>query len=236
MSTRIRRHDPEPGADGAGGGEHRHAFLRRHPGDRHDRPHRHQPARRRDQPGRRHRPRATLLAIVLVAAPLAVHVPLAVLAGILLFVAWNMGEWTRLPSHERVLVRAARQAVQHVSAHRPGRPHGGDGGRPGGRLRRLRLPHGHAVPGRARRAPCRVRTGRRRLPPLRLAVLRRGRQAGGAARPAGAGNDDAGARCAPARLDRCLGSRRLRERAPDARRKPGSGSSSSASTSSRSRR
>jgi SulP family sulfate permease len=36
---------------------------------------------------------ATLLAIVLVAAPLAVHVPLAVLAGVLFFVAWNMGEW-----------------------------------------------------------------------------------------------------------------------------------------------
>ena len=36
---------------------------------------------------------ATLLAIVLVAAPLAASVPLAVLAGILLFVAWNMGEW-----------------------------------------------------------------------------------------------------------------------------------------------
>ena len=35
----------------------------------------------------------TLLAIVLVAAPLAGHVPLAALAGILLFVAWNMGEW-----------------------------------------------------------------------------------------------------------------------------------------------
>jgi SulP family sulfate permease len=35
----------------------------------------------------------TLLAIVLVAAPLAMHVPLAVLAGVLLFVAWNMGEW-----------------------------------------------------------------------------------------------------------------------------------------------
>jgi SulP family sulfate permease len=34
-----------------------------------------------------------LLAIVLVAAPLALHVPLAALAGILLFVAWNMGEW-----------------------------------------------------------------------------------------------------------------------------------------------
>ncbi|MGA0611793.1 SulP family inorganic anion transporter [Caldimonas sp. KR1-144] len=36
---------------------------------------------------------ATLLAIVLVAAPLASAVPLAVLAGILLFAAWNMGEW-----------------------------------------------------------------------------------------------------------------------------------------------
>ena len=34
-----------------------------------------------------------LLLIVLIAAPLALHIPLAVLAGILLFVAWNMGEW-----------------------------------------------------------------------------------------------------------------------------------------------
>ena len=34
----------------------------------------------------------TLLAVVLVAAPLAAHVPMAVLAGILLFVAWNMFE------------------------------------------------------------------------------------------------------------------------------------------------
>jgi SulP family sulfate permease len=36
---------------------------------------------------------ATLLAVVLLAAPLALNVPLAALAGILLFVAWNMGEW-----------------------------------------------------------------------------------------------------------------------------------------------
>jgi len=36
---------------------------------------------------------ATLAAVVLVAAPLAAHIPLAVLAGVLLFVAWNMGEW-----------------------------------------------------------------------------------------------------------------------------------------------
>ncbi len=35
----------------------------------------------------------TLVTVVLAAAPLAVHVPLAVLAGILLYVAWNMGEW-----------------------------------------------------------------------------------------------------------------------------------------------
>jgi len=35
----------------------------------------------------------TLLVIVLAAAPLAMNVPLAALAGILLFVAWNMGEW-----------------------------------------------------------------------------------------------------------------------------------------------
>jgi SulP family sulfate permease len=35
----------------------------------------------------------TLAAIVLLAAPLAMHIPLAVLSGILLSVAWNMGEW-----------------------------------------------------------------------------------------------------------------------------------------------
>jgi sulfate permease, SulP family len=53
---------------------------------------------------------ATVAAIVLLAAPLALHVPLAVLAGILLFVAWNMGEWrefTRLrrySAHYRLLM------------------------------------------------------------------------------------------------------------------------------------
>ena len=35
----------------------------------------------------------TLAVVVLAAAPLAAHIPLAVLAGVLLFVAWNMGEW-----------------------------------------------------------------------------------------------------------------------------------------------
>ncbi|SFB68689.1 sulfate permease, SulP family [Polaromonas sp. OV174] len=52
----------------------------------------------------------TLVAVVLVAAPLAVHVPLAVLAGILLYVAWNMGEWRefarlrRASSHHRLIM------------------------------------------------------------------------------------------------------------------------------------
>ncbi len=35
----------------------------------------------------------TLLAVVLAVAPLAGHIPLAALAAILMFVAWNMGEW-----------------------------------------------------------------------------------------------------------------------------------------------
>jgi len=39
----------------------------------------------------------TLFAIVLVAAPLAARIPLAALAAILLFVAWNMGEWREFP-------------------------------------------------------------------------------------------------------------------------------------------
>ena len=43
---------------------------------------------------------AVLAVVVLVAGPLALYIPLAVLAGILLFVAWNMGEW-----HEFVRLR-----------------------------------------------------------------------------------------------------------------------------------
>ncbi|MCB1979397.1 MAG: SulP family inorganic anion transporter [Burkholderiaceae bacterium] len=53
---------------------------------------------------------ATLAAIVLALAPLALHIPLAVLAGILLHVAWNMGEWhefarlRRFSNHYRLLL------------------------------------------------------------------------------------------------------------------------------------
>jgi SulP family sulfate permease len=39
----------------------------------------------------------TLLAIVLFAAPLVKHVPLAALAAILMIVAYNMGEWREIP-------------------------------------------------------------------------------------------------------------------------------------------
>ncbi|MGM9490044.1 SulP family inorganic anion transporter [Ideonella sp. YS5] len=46
----------------------------------------------------------TLLAIMLAAAPLALHVPLAALAGILLFVAWNMGEWREFARLRRFLL------------------------------------------------------------------------------------------------------------------------------------
>ena len=40
----------------------------------------------------------TLLAVLLFAAPLAAHIPLAVLAAILFVVAYNMGEWSEIPS------------------------------------------------------------------------------------------------------------------------------------------
>jgi len=40
----------------------------------------------------------TLLLILLFAAPLAAQVPLAVLAGILFIVAYNMGEWREIPA------------------------------------------------------------------------------------------------------------------------------------------
>jgi len=52
----------------------------------------------------------TVMGIVLLAAPLALHIPLAVLAGILIYVAWNMGEWRefaramRFSNHYRLLM------------------------------------------------------------------------------------------------------------------------------------
>ncbi len=40
----------------------------------------------------------TLLLVLLFAAPLAKHIPLCVLAGILMVVAYNMGEWSEIPA------------------------------------------------------------------------------------------------------------------------------------------
>lgn len=44
----------------------------------------------------------TLLAVMIGAAPLAKNVPLATLAGILMFVAWNMGEWRAFLEFKKV--------------------------------------------------------------------------------------------------------------------------------------
>ena len=44
----------------------------------------------------------TLLAVVLVAAPLARHIPMATLAAVLFVVAWNMGEWFEIPGIVRL--------------------------------------------------------------------------------------------------------------------------------------
>lgn len=44
----------------------------------------------------------TLLAVVLVAAPLARHIPMATLAAVLFVVAWNMGEWFEIPGVVRL--------------------------------------------------------------------------------------------------------------------------------------
>jgi len=55
----------------------------------------------------------TLAAFVLLLAPLAVHVPLAVLGAVLLVVAWNMSEWREIPSLLRL--EAADKAVWAIT-------------------------------------------------------------------------------------------------------------------------
>ena len=54
-----------------------------------------------------------LLAVILVAAPLAASIPLATLAAILMFVAWNMGEW-RAFAHLRRLTLPYRITLLSV--------------------------------------------------------------------------------------------------------------------------
>jgi SulP family sulfate permease len=55
----------------------------------------------------------SLLVVILVAAPLAAHIPLASLAAILVFVAWNMGDWREFVHlrHYRMPYRVTLMAV-----------------------------------------------------------------------------------------------------------------------------
>ena len=158
----------------------------------------------------------TLLAIVLVAAPLAAHVPLAVLAGVLLFVAWNMGEWhafgrlSAFSLEDRIklfgtflltvmvdltvamevgLAAACVVFVYRMSA-----------------LFRVE-------PDALHPAAARGVVAYRLYGPLFFAAVAKLE-----ALPdrAAAGDDDARPRCAPAGLDRCLRADRVRERAPRA--------------------
>jgi SulP family sulfate permease len=55
----------------------------------------------------------TLLLILLFAAPLARHIPLAILAGILMIVAYDMGEWREIP--EVVRLGPAEAAVWFIT-------------------------------------------------------------------------------------------------------------------------
>jgi SulP family sulfate permease len=87
---------PQPGADGPGRGQHRDAVLWRHARYRHHCPHRDQRARGRHQPHRGMVHAATLALIVLLAAPLALHIPLAALAGILLLCGLEHGRVARV--------------------------------------------------------------------------------------------------------------------------------------------
>ena len=65
----------------------------------------------------------TLLAILLVAAPLARFVPLAALAAVLFVVAYNMGEWREDRLHPAPLQNRHRRLAHDLRAHRRRRPH-----------------------------------------------------------------------------------------------------------------
>lgn len=55
----------------------------------------------------------TLLLVLLFAAPLARHIPLAILAGILMVVSWDMGEWREIP--DVIRLGAAEAAVWGIT-------------------------------------------------------------------------------------------------------------------------
>ena len=128
-----------------------------------------------------------LLAVVLVFAPFAKHIPLATLSAIVVVVAINMGEWHEFKGADPLCSDLPDHVAHHLPGHRSVRPD------PGGRTRHgagqpvLHLPHVRPDP---RRAPAALRAvdaagiplpgrfaTRGGLLALRLPVLRRDTQA-----------------------------------------------------------
>ena len=70
-----------------------------------------------------------LLAIVLVAAPLARFIPLATFSGVLIVVAWRMGEWHNFAAMARGPQGGFLGFAGHVCAHGGLRPDGSGGNR-----------------------------------------------------------------------------------------------------------
>ena len=102
LGGRRRQHDwgsAQPNAElvGSGTRQPRGAFVRRHSGDGRHRPNGDEHPRRRANAVAGIVHAFTLLAIVLVAAPLARYMPMATLAAILIVVAYRMGEWREIP-------------------------------------------------------------------------------------------------------------------------------------------
>ena len=177
----------------------------------------------------------TLLVIVLVAAPLATYIPLAVLAAVLLFVAWNMGDWNAFRRIERLRLEQRIKLfgtflltviVDLTVAIEVGLV---------ARLPLLRLPHERAVPGRARRRPRRVAPGvvaYRLYGPLFFGAVAKLEALPDSCRRARRRSCSTRTSCSRSTLPASMPSRTCTGRW----RGPASGWSSSASTSSRSRR
>ncbi len=119
----------------------------------------------------------TLLAIVLVLAPLAGDIPMATLAAILLFVAWNMGDWAafgrlrQFSNNYRTIMLATFALTVIVRHHRRGRGRA-RAGEPVLHLSRVEPDPRRADPPARRRGDARRRQPRRGVAAVRFAVLR----------------------------------------------------------------
>jgi hypothetical protein len=153
----------------------------------------------------------TLLLIILVAAPLAVHVPLAVLGRHPAVRRVQHGRVARVRAAAPLQRRIPDQADRDFSADRDRRSDCRDGGGTGSRLSLLRVPHEHAV--RRRERPDLTR-GRADRQTLRLAVLRCRREARKNRREPAEWDACGAPGDAPARLDRYVRTRRLAAAAP----------------------